>query len=386
MLLLCSPPDGQIPPPSSEVANIENTTAQNISQKLSKTPGQVRYPERPGFGTHGQPVLLFANYFELSKTDKVLFRYHVDVVDSEAGRQPSGKKVEQVVRLFLEQHFDQIRKSIATDYKSNLISAVDLSSGGTYDVRYRAEDEETFPENPKVFRVKIQPTGTLRPSDLLDYLTSTNASAMFQNKEEILQAMNIVLGHSAKSDRAIASVGANKHYSMHPDSTQRLELGGGLEVLRGFFVSVRAATARLVLNVQVRYAACYEEADLGKAIADFRYDHGQNTYELEKFLSRVRVRVTHLEKKAGKRRIKIIAGLATRSDGSSQDQPPKVPRHGAGPKDVQFFLGDPNSQQQQQPADAQGDKKKGQQKKPGTAGPEAPGKYISVADFFQQRK
>jgi hypothetical protein len=71
---------------------------------------------------------------------------------------------------------------------------------------------------------------------------------MFQSSQpEILQAMNFVLGYRPKTDLSIASVGANRHFMLHLD--ERYDLGAGLEVLQGFFISVRAATARLIVNV-----------------------------------------------------------------------------------------------------------------------------------------
>lgn len=55
------------------------------------------------------------------------------------------------------------------------------------------------------------------------------------------------------------SVGANKHFSLEPNGMEKASLGNGLEVLRGFFISVRAATARVLLNVQVKYMACFKD-------------------------------------------------------------------------------------------------------------------------------
>lgn len=81
--------------------------------------------------------------------------------------------------------------------------------------------------------------------------------------------------------------------------------------------------------------------------------------------------------------MKTIAGLASRADGSSLPQPPKVTSHGAGPRDVQFFLSQPGQQGQGQ---GQGEASGKKGKKPAKAGPAPAGKYISVADFFRQGK
>lgn len=357
--------------------------AKALTIKRQKAPGEPRYPERPGFGTQGQPVQLFANYFELKSVSKELFRYHMEIGADANGRQPAGRKARQVVRLLLDEHFLQYENSITTDYRSTLVSRVKLPVEGEFDVRYREEHEDEYPEDPKVYRVSVQETGVLNPSDLLDYLTSANASAMFESKAEVVQAMNIVMGYQPKSSQSVASIGANRHYALSPGLAEKYNLGAGLEVLRGFFISARAATSRLLVNVQVKYAACYQEGPLSAVIAEYRQGGSPNIYRLEAFLKKLRVRVTHISKKNKKGetipRFKAIAGLATRGDGTSSSEPPKVSAHGAGPHDVQFFLAQPG---QQPPASQSSSGKKG--KKPANAGPAQAGRYTTVADFFHQ--
>lgn len=360
--------------------NTENETAKALAAKHQKSPGQPRAPERPGYGSLGQEVALYANYFQLQSVGTDLFRYSLDVSGDSAGRKPGGKKLRHVITLLLDEHFAQYRNNVASDYKSNLISRVKLPEG-QYDVRYRDEHDDDYPEYPNVYRIHCQFTGVVNPSDLLDYLTSTNAAAMFQSKAEVIQAMNIALGHHPKSNPTIVSMGANKHLSLNPDLTERYDLGAGLEVLRGFFVSARAATARLLVNVQVKYAACYQEGPLGTVIS--AYQRGsRDIYRLDAFLKRLRIQVTHLVRKSSKGRVvprmKTIAGLASTADGRSLPHPPKVPRHGAGPKDVEFFLENPG----QSSSSASSGGKKG--KKPPKAGPSPAGRYISVADFFHR--
>ncbi|EAW15209.1 putative RNA interference and gene silencing protein (Qde2) [Aspergillus clavatus NRRL 1] len=372
----------RVPSPSSKVEQTETAIAKALVVKHQKSAGQARYPERPGYGTQGTPVTLYANYFELKSVGKELFRYNVDILADSARTKPTGKKARQIIRLLLDEHFLQYSNSIATDYKSTLISRVELPSQGQYDVRYKDENDDDYPEQPRVYRVDCQFTGRLNPGDLLNYLTSANSSAMFESKAEVLQAMNIVMGHHPKTDRTVASVGANKHFATHPDLTERYDLGAGLEVLRGFFVSVRAATARILVNVQVKYAACYQEGPLGNVINEYQRGNSRNIYKLEAFVKRLRIQAIHIVRKNKKGqvvpRIKTIAGLATRADGASLPHPPKVARHGAGPRDVQFFLEAPG--QKSEPGSSKG--KKG--KKPAKAGPEAAGRYVTVADFFLQ--
>ena len=371
-------PEGGIPQPSPKVENIENATANSLAK--TKSPDRVYFPERPGFGTLGRKVLLYANYFELTNVGKGLFRYHVDVVGDEDGRKPTGGKVRRVVGLLIEEHFSDNINKIATDYRSTLISVARLPERATFEVRHKGEYEDDYRENPKVYRVNVQLTGTFLPSDLLNYLSSTSAAGIFESQSEMLQAMNIVMGHHPKANPAVSSVGANKHFSLDPNAAEVMDLGGGLDVLRGFFVSIRAATARLLVNVQVKYAACYQSDKLTHVIQNYKRGNPPNIYKLDNFVKRVKISITHIQRKNGKPRVKTIAGLASTHDGRSAEHPPKVSTHGAGPRDVQFFLESPN-----QGGNEESNERRNKRRKTSPAsGPAAAGLYVSVADFFSR--
>ncbi|KAL3465293.1 ribonuclease H-like domain-containing protein [Aspergillus heterothallicus] len=378
-------PPGGVPSPSAKVTQTED----ELASALIKNEKSIANPKRPGYGTRGKSVQLFANYFELKSIGKGLYRYHIDIKGSSSRKSLAVKKKRQIIRLLLEEHFPHFRKSIVTDYRSTLLSHLKVLEEEnvevTFDVRYRGDYEDEYPQNPEVFRVSCLYTGQVDPAALLNYLTSSDAGAIFESKEHIVQALNIAIGHQPKSADAIASIGANKHYAIRDGLAERFDLGSGLEALRGYFVSVRAATARILVNVQVKYIACYQDGPLSHVIGEFQRANGFNVHSLAKFLSKLRVRVTHIERKGKKGqvipRVKTIRSLATPHDGSSLANPPKVSKLGAGPKEVQFFLDAPGqASQQTAPTGPKG--KKG--KKPVKAGPQTSGSYISVADFFQR--
>ncbi|KAL2831778.1 ribonuclease H-like domain-containing protein [Aspergillus cavernicola] len=378
-------PQGGIPAPNTKVAQTENA----VATALVKKPKSIGYPERPGYGTQGRQIQLFANYFELKSVGKGLFRYNIDIDGGSSRKSPGTKKAKQIVRLLLEEHFPELRRSIVSDYRSTLISHLKIldqeQEPVTFDVRYRGDYEEEYPEKPEVYRVICQFTGRLYPADLLNFLTSSDAAAMFESKADILQALNIAVGHHPKSSTDIASIGANKHYAINDAMAEKINLGAGLEALRGYFVSVRASTARLLVNIQVKYIACYQDGPLNQVIGEFRRSSGPEINSLRKFISKLRVRVTHIERRNKKGqlipRMKTIIDLATLHDGRSLANPPRVSKIGAGPKELYFFLDSPGQPSQQTaPAGAKG--KKG--KKPAKVGPEPSGRYVTIAEFFQQ--
>ncbi|OJJ41764.1 hypothetical protein ASPWEDRAFT_285619 [Aspergillus wentii DTO 134E9] len=343
-------------------------------------------PERPGFGTQGKQIMLWTNSFPLAfKGDLQLYRYSVEILSGdERGRVPTGKKVNRVIQLLLEDHFAANKRDIATDFKSNLISKTQLELQDVYEIRYRSEYEDEIPENSPTYRCRLQATGTLSTSELINYLTSSGVGAMLRSKEEIIQGLNIVMGHTPKASTEIASIGQSKHYKLA--ATETFDLGAGLKALQGFFFSVRAATARVIVNVQVKNAAFYEDGPLERLMYAYTEENGSSKVKLGNFLKRVSVRLTHIIKKDKKGRVvprmKTIAGVATRDDGRDEQNPPIIREFGAGPKDVQFFLGGAPGE-----GPAGKPQSKGKGKKPAKAGPPPPsagGRYITVYDFFRE--
>ncbi|KAL9596726.1 MAG: hypothetical protein Q9219_005601 [cf. Caloplaca sp. 3 TL-2023] len=380
---------GPLPGVDANIKKIENDTAMKIKQSASKNMGE-ELPLRPGFGAMGREVLLWTNYFKLaSDGDLTLYRYSIDIGPDVGGRVPKGKKAKRIVQLLLEEHLQLHQNSIATDYKSNIISRDDIEvEKEGYLVTYRVENEDDAPSNAKQYRVRLQATGVLTVSELINYLTSSQAGLMFSSKEEIIQALNIVVGHHPKAASMITTVGANRHFDRNSGPQDRMSLGAGLQAIRGLFVSVRAATARILVNVQVKNMAFYDEGPLDGIMRKYMQQNGPNKLSLANFLKKLSIDVTHIARKnrSGQRipRIKTIQGLATKDDGRNQAHPPIVPQFGAGAKEVQFYLEDAG-EGSLGTTKASGGGKKGT--KTPKAGPGAPsqGRYTSVYDFFQQR-
>ncbi|KAK7397876.1 hypothetical protein QQX98_012754 [Neonectria punicea] len=69
--------------------------------------------------------------------------------------------------------------------------------------------------------------------------------------------------------------------------------------VRGFFTSVRAATARVLININVSYSAFYQEGPLEQFI--LRFGDQKGLFKLEAFLKRLRIRTTYLKEKKNKK-------------------------------------------------------------------------------------
>jgi eukaryotic translation initiation factor 2C len=343
-------------------------------------------PCRPGYGTQGAKVELTANYVELlPPSNLVLHRYDVDIVPDATGR-----KRHRILQLLLQcEELAPYQGNLATDFRSTLISKTKFKHDeDIIKIQYRWDGEDEPVTGATMYNVRVHFSRTLSIGELVNWLNSTSIGQSFPDKQELTQALNIFLNHYAKSTNNIATIGSTKSFSLSHDAVTG-DLGGGLEVIRGFFSSVRLATCRILVNINVSHGAFYHAGPLPSLMLN----HGlRNTVALELFLKLIRVQTTHLKEKRNKAnqvipRIKTIFGLARKDDGHGMAHKPRVKQHGAGAKDVEFWLdGEPSSAGAPKTEVAGSANQKGKGKvKAQSKSSSIPGsgKYISVFDFFK---
>ncbi|KAF5236906.1 hypothetical protein FANTH_11079 [Fusarium anthophilum] len=373
---------------NSRVANAEDALHPATKKRLNLDSLKLTegFPSRPGYGTRGTKVELTANYVELlPPSTLILYRYDIHISPVVV-----GKKHFRVVQLLLQApEFEARQGDIATDFRSTLVSKTKFSQDEVLvEVPYRSEGEDEPTARATVYKVRVQYTKALDVGELVDYLNSTSLSQSLVDKQELTQALNIFLNHYAKSAKNLVTIGSTKSFSLSSGAA-RGDIGSGLEIIRGFFSSVRVATCRILVNINVSHGAFYHAVPLPELMRSYGT---HSTVMLERFLKLVRIQTTHLPEKRNKAnevipRIKTIFGLARKDDGHGLAHPPRVKQHGAGAKDVEFWLDDQASTTGAPKPVAKGGAK-GKGKGKGKAQAEssaasAPGRYITVFDFFR---
>ncbi|CZR42761.1 putative argonaute like post-transcriptional gene silencing protein QDE-2 [Fusarium proliferatum ET1] len=373
---------------NSQVANVEDTLHPATKSKLDLNSLALTegFPSRPGYGTRGTKVELTANYVELlPPSNLTLHRYDIQISPAAA-----GKKHFRVVQLLLQApEFAAQQGDMATDFRSALVSKTKFSQDEVLvEVPYRSEGEDEPTARATVYKVRVQYTKTLDVGELVNYLNSTSLNQSLVDKQELTQALNIFLNHYAKSAKNLVTIGSTKSFSLSSEAA-RGDIGSGLEIIRGFFSSVRVATCRILVNINVSHGAFYQAVPLPALMKGYGL---HSTVMLERFLKLVRIQTTHLPEKRNKAnevipRVKTIFGLARKDDGHGLAHPPRVRQHGAGAKDVEFWLdGEASSTGVPKPVAKGGAKGKGKGKGKAQAESSAAstsGKYITVFDFFR---
>lgn len=328
-------------PVNQAVSNIENQFASSLDLgQLALNDEQL--PQRPGYGVEGKPVSVYANYVELMLNENpILFKYSITVAPKAA-----GGRLRRVIELLRRQtpvgnhpHF--------TDFKATLIlsRAVPDSDRKTFNIQFFAEDEEGPSPKSPVYHVTVTLANRLEVRDLIRYTDPRNGVA-YGDKEAMIHALNTILYHHSRSTDGLVAVG-KKTFPMTGDAMMVRDLTGGLQVIRGFFASVRLATGRVVVNVNLAWGIFYKPGSLAVLMSAFGV---QDKRKLERFLTHLRVKKTHLAKKNSSGQtvfpMRSICGLASPRDGRNGQgtslnklQPaPKVPYLGAGAKDVEFWF------------------------------------------------
>ncbi|KAL8420370.1 hypothetical protein RB594_003238 [Gaeumannomyces avenae] len=342
----------------------------------------ISLPPRPAYGTQGRATKLWANYVELTisgpkgaqdtraeqsgggkgkgkggrgkppRVDKVkaqpeashdLYKYGLSIDPPE-----SGYRTVRIIQLLLEdEELQRFKGSIVSDFKTFLVShnniladdGGDLTVLKEFGVRFRHEDQDAPADNAQKYRVVVKLQRVLSVATLRKYLTSEVPEVRYGDKEEMLQALNIFLNHYVKVKAGgpnVKTTGSNRTFVLG-NKEERLDLTAGLEAVRGFFSSVRPATGRMLINVNVTHACFYQGAPLTTIIHAFDPSHGRTSpLALSQFLSKLKVKLMHLDG-----RIKTIQGVATSNDGIDKGtgRPTgwvEVKRDGAGPQDVRF--------------------------------------------------
>lgn len=353
--------------------------------------GLALLPVRPCRGKNGTKVELEANYFPLKlPKDLVVHRYSIEIVpppkpkepskrppkptapktifpsalktsasgpESEDGSSawpvPTGKKAEQVIKLLLDlPDLRQYKGTVFTDFRANLFSKSSLPEKvRSLRVQYRAENIAVARPNALTYTIRLIENGSIDIATLRAKYQGGDLSRFQYDRQELVQALNILFLHYARSSPKCLSVGGRRSFPSQnsiPDGASWDIETGLLRALRGSFSSVRVVDSSILVNVNLCHGAFYNIGRLDTIIVLYR--RGDPSGDgLEAFLRGLRVGLTHYRDSSGRQKpanqnVKTIVRLARKDDGRSEnDNPPqdyhrpRVVADFAGPGGVTFW-------------------------------------------------
>lgn len=338
---------------SKEKQSISNATNTDSDAEPAK-PTQVKHQARPGpviSKAVGAEVFLSTNHFKLTVKDLTLHRYSITVWP-----EAKGKKLSQMIKDALDlPEFDFLRPEIVSDFAAVLLLPQPLPDYLLkVPVPYKKENSGRDPgANP--------PSNTKIPSDAedssdpsryhvkFDFIRKVdfNAPSMAEGSADqetlpIVQDLDIVLGHHRKSSSDITMIGKRKAFQLSNPPTDGIHLAQPpneqralLVALRGYFSSVRLSTTEISVNVNVSHGPFYGSRDLSDMHRLIQNRPQVHATKIAGLLKGLRVELKHLRPKEI---IRTVSGYACPGQGNGYEaHPPRVPRSGAVPGEVEFF-------------------------------------------------
>ena len=355
-------------------------------------------PYRPGFVTTGEPIKLWTNYFHMNIADNIFYRYAIKVKESssekdvatatarsessatttvrgstqsssqttgssdKAGRSngPSGQHLGRIVELLLAHaDFADFKKHIVSDFRAILLSMKKLPRNPV--ITTVLEDESHVSGQVKRYNVTVEETGSFDMSYLNRYLKSLSTDGALENRKWFTQALSILLRHHARTSRNITTLGS-KIFPIKGGEDEIVFLRC-LSALRGFDSSVRLATSRVLVKVNISHSIFYKVSQYSWRLSSFmsvfqeqttpQWETGEAleaarypTYSLpnlENFLKGLLVRVCFQtgDTPKGSLKIRRIHGFAHVDDGRHPQHllkyPPQVPYFGAEPRHLMIY-------------------------------------------------
>lgn len=332
------------------------------------------FVKRPGYCDAGEPIKLYANFFELkvgALGDIILTRYAITITreasDTDGGdlgvASASRELKRQCIRLALgEARFNDYHNGIISDYQATLYSVDPLPDHLlTTTIRYHTEHASGAIPSARSYTVRLERGETLDLASFGRSIESEDPVSDQTNSDDIVTALNIFLGDFAQSQPLSMTHAKDKSNNFVDEPTQK-ELGGGLVAIRGFFSSIRLASGRLLVNVNTSNAPFYKPLRLdhlmdawNQASTNPKKFDAAKAEALQEFLKGLRIQALHLTKKdnEGKMQpwITRIWGLAQMTDGQTNEKVkgsgrssneevanrPKVQIPGANPSQVEFY-------------------------------------------------
>ncbi|KAJ5281121.1 hypothetical protein N7478_006493 [Penicillium angulare] len=311
-------------------------------------------PRRPAFATIGKSFLLRADFFEIAFRDrnKCFFAY-----SAKLNPDPTSKWRTKAVFLALLED-PRIKKFFgSSDMAQELVTVGRLTTGDTkvITMQIKLPGKTILPgktgqaekDPSETYSITLTETAKVCLEDILTKIKDTCQRWPLKDEATYTRVLNVLLTRHQSLDQSIVTTGKGrqKYFYIDPRRKEYTDLGAGLEVIRGYFSSVRFGAQKLLLNLNVTHGTFFVSQPFPAYTALYEREHEADSWStFEKQIKGIRIEVSHLPKELDKNGSQVfqqrsIWGVAHEKDGdpSTGRKPPRVKKLGAGPNDVSFF-------------------------------------------------
>ncbi|XP_015577594.1 protein argonaute 5 isoform X2 [Ricinus communis] len=294
-----APPPAAAASTSTQIEKLTHGVEQLTTTAGAPTPSsskEIRFPNRPGYGSIGMKCVVKANHFLVDVADRDLRQYDVSITPELTSKKINRDVISQLIRMFRQSHLGNRRaaydgrKSLYTagplpfESKEFVVKLVESNKNAGSSVSSKKERE---------FKVAIKFASKPDIHHLKQFLIGRQMDC----PQETIQVLDIVLRETPSEK--YTPVGRS---FFSPDLGQKGELGDGIEYWRGYYQSLRPTQMGLSLNIDVSARSFYEPIivtdfvskylklrDMSRPLSD------QDRIKVKKALKSVKVQILHRE-------------------------------------------------------------------------------------------
>lgn len=295
--------------------------------------------------TSGTATDLKGNSKGKKNDDKVTEHKNNSEESKDDGR-VTGRKARDIFKQIFDQlRTDNVSAVLATDFKQKIVTLGYLNPPRKH-LDYHSRRYDITVSEPQVLRV-AEFMSLLDNQAPFATPATTNKLDVFPFHQDTISAINTIMGHAPRESRDIVAVGSSRFFSREePALRQGIVDAGALQIIKGFIQSVRPATGRLLLNVNVTHGIFRRDYKIPDLFNKLKGSGFKKLQSLQKIVSKARVKyeIPSPGKKKPPRKEVTAAGLARSTDRSSKNKQnvifPPGEEFGYANK-VEFCLGEP---------------------------------------------
>ncbi|KAF9454403.1 argonaute-like protein [Macrolepiota fuliginosa MF-IS2] len=208
--------------------------------------------KRPGYGQAGRALTVNVNAYQINIPEETI--RHYDAISPESESVAFNIKVIKHLQTVVD--VETFTPLAVYDGRKNMFAARDLPLGPSGSASYSFSLQPPNPNArrpPKVFDVKITKVATLNPQVLHEFLAGRQAA------DNAILTTIMALNVAIRMDVIFQYPTNSKSFFVPAD---KRDIGGGVELWRGYFQSVRPAANRMLINVDITTAMMYKSGPL----------------------------------------------------------------------------------------------------------------------------
>jgi len=267
--------------------------------------------KRPDYGRAGRPIGLIVNAFPVSHSEGTIFHYDVAIDPDTLPSKFNMKLIQHMQKL----HQDVFTPQAVYDGRKNMFAARRLPLGSTnsreFDIPSPDGGGGGGKRPPKMYKIKVTIAAEINTVVLQRFVEQSQS--MDESVLTAIMALNVVI-----------RMEPNQKYPFNVRSfftpQGKRAVGGGLELWRGFFQSLRPSVGRLIVNVDTSTGMMYRAGTLIDLCLDFLGQQDplvlspakgfpdRERIRLSKFIKNVKVKIE--TKTSGPQRYRSIQGMS----------------------------------------------------------------------------